>query len=65
MKVGDIGDYLLISEDGKVKAVSGNTEFWDGENLGWDNVPPNGAYLIVKVIASVVKTVESETRIGH
>jgi hypothetical protein len=31
----ETGDYLLINDQGKIVAVSGNTDFWDS-GVGWE-----------------------------
>ena len=42
------GDYLLVNKFGHVKAVSGNSDFWDLGEM--PPVNPNGPYVIVKLV---------------
>jgi hypothetical protein len=46
----DTGDYLLLDKHGTVQAVSGNSDFWDGDISTMPPVNPNGVYAIVKVM---------------
>ena len=50
----DPGDFLLIDKDGVIQAVSGNSDFWDGDELVNEPVDPNGDYTIVKVLVTQV-----------
>jgi len=46
----DPGDFLLIDKDGQIAAVSGNSDFEDGDDDERETLDLDHPYLIVKVL---------------
>jgi len=46
----EYGDYLLIDENNRIQAVSGNSDFWDAEQTRVSLGEVEDEYTIVKVI---------------
>jgi hypothetical protein len=59
----DPGDFLFIDKDGQIVAVSGNSDFEDGDDDERETLDLDHPYLIVKVLE--VQKVDGEGKLSR